>query len=99
MSCSLHQFISFSILARSMHSFSICPATTLDYVRRVHLWTPIALNLQSPSNMASYSAMLLVHLSASLLNYNLAAWHNLIPEGEISMVAAPAPAVPQAPSQ
>jgi hypothetical protein len=33
----------------------------------------MSLNLQSPSNMVSYSAMLLVHLSASSLNYNLAA--------------------------
>jgi hypothetical protein len=33
--------------------------------------------------------MLLVHLSVSLLNCNLTAWHNEIPEGEVNMVAAP----------
>jgi hypothetical protein len=59
----------------------------------------MALNLQSPSNMASYSTILLMHLSASLLNYNLVVSRNLIPEGEISMAVAPTPAVPQALSQ
>jgi hypothetical protein len=32
----------------------------------------MALNLQRPSSMASYSVMLFVHLSASLVNYSLA---------------------------
>jgi hypothetical protein len=49
--------------------------------------------------MASYSTMLLVHLLASLLNYILVAYRSLIPEGETSMVAAPALVAPQAPSQ
>jgi hypothetical protein len=49
--------------------------------------------------MVSYFTMLLVHLSASLLNYILAAYHSLIPEGEMSMAADLAPVAPQAPSQ
>jgi hypothetical protein len=65
----------------------------------MHLWTPMALNFWSPSNMVSYFTMLLVHLSASLLNYILAAYHSLIPEGEMSMAADLAPVAPQAPSQ
>jgi hypothetical protein len=56
-----------------MHSFSICPVTTLEFVQRIHLWTPMTLNFWSPVRIASYSAMLLVHLSASLLNCNHAA--------------------------
>jgi hypothetical protein len=52
----------------AMHSFSIYPATTFESVQRVHLWTPMAI-----SNMVSYSAMLLVHLFALLLNCNLVA--------------------------
>jgi hypothetical protein len=39
--------------------------------------------------------MLLVHLSALLLNCNLAAQCSLIPEGEVNIVAALAPAAPK----
>jgi hypothetical protein len=42
--------------------------------------------------MASYSGMLLV-------NWSLAAQRSFIPEGDTKIVAAPAPALPQAPSQ
>jgi hypothetical protein len=56
----------------AMHSISICLATTLESVQRMHLWIPMTLNLRSPIRIASYSAMLLVHLSVSLLNCNLA---------------------------
>jgi hypothetical protein len=44
--------------------------------------------------MFLYLAMLLVHLSTSLVNYSLAAYCGLIPEGEISIAAALAPALP-----
>jgi hypothetical protein len=59
----------------------------------------MTLSFWSPKRIASYSAMLLVHLLASLLNYNCAAQHSFIPEGDVSIVAALAPAAPQAPSQ
>jgi hypothetical protein len=36
----------------AMHSFSICPATTLESMRRMHLCTPMALCFRSPSMMA-----------------------------------------------
>jgi hypothetical protein len=49
--------------------------------------------------MASYSMILFVHLSISLVNYNLAAYLSLILYGEISMAVAPAPTLPQALSQ
>jgi hypothetical protein len=78
-----------------MHSFSICPATTLESVRRIHLLMLMACNLRSPNKVALYSAILLVHLSIPLLNTNLAAYRSLIPEGEVNMVAAPAPAAPK----
>jgi hypothetical protein len=76
----------------AMHSFSICTTTTLESVRRMHFRTPIARNLQSPNKIASNSVILLVHLSTLLLNYNPVAYRNLIPEGDVNMAAAPAPA-------
>jgi hypothetical protein len=60
----------FRVGSLAMHSFSICPTTTLESVHRMHLCTPMALNFRSPSKMASYYVMLLVHLLASLLNCN-----------------------------
>jgi hypothetical protein len=57
----------------AMKSFFIYPATMLESVQRIHLWTPMALNLRSPDSMASYSTMLLVHLSDLMLNCILAA--------------------------
>jgi hypothetical protein len=51
-----------------MHSFSIYPDTTFESMQSTHVWTPIALSLQRLSRMASYSAMLSVHLSISLVN-------------------------------
>jgi hypothetical protein len=56
----------------TIHSFSILLETTFESVRSTHVWTPMALNLRCPSNMTSYLAMLFVHLSASLVNCNLA---------------------------
>jgi hypothetical protein len=45
--------------------------------------------------MASYSAMLLVHLSVSLVKWSLATFRNLIPEGDTMIAAAPAPVLPR----
>jgi hypothetical protein len=59
-------FLRVSSLA--IHSFSIWLETTFESILRTHHWTPTALSLQSPNSMASYSAMLLVHLSVSLVN-------------------------------
>jgi hypothetical protein len=49
--------------------------------------------------MASYSVTLLVHLSVSLVKWSLVAYHNLTPKGDTKIVVAPAPVLPQAPSQ
>jgi hypothetical protein len=49
--------------------------------------------------MASYSAILLVHLSVSLVKWSLAVYHSLILEGNTKTTVAPAPVQPQAPSQ
>jgi hypothetical protein len=50
-----------------MQSFSICLAITLESVFNVQLWTPMAHNLRSPNSTTSYSAILLVHLSVSVI--------------------------------
>jgi hypothetical protein len=55
----------------------------------------MAHNLRSPNKIASYSVILLVHLSTLLLNYNLDAYRNLIPGGEVNIAAALAPAAPK----
>jgi hypothetical protein len=57
----------------------------------------MAHNLQSLERIASYSAMLLVHLLVSLVNWSIAAYLSLISDGEINMAAALA--LPQALSQ
>jgi hypothetical protein len=88
-----------NISSPAIHSFSILLAITLEYVFRIQRWTPIACNLRRPSNTASYSALLLLHLSASPLKYSLAAYFSLIPEREFNIAAALAPKTPQAPSQ
>jgi hypothetical protein len=87
-----------SVLSLAMHSFSIWLAITLESIFRMQRCTPNACNLWRPNSIASYSAMLLLHLSASALNYSHAAYHNLIPEGDFNIAAAPAPEAPQAPS-
>jgi hypothetical protein len=81
-----------------MHSFPIWLATTLEFVFSVQYWTPIAHSLRRPSNIVSYSAMLLLHLSVSAMNYNRTAYLNLMPEGDISIAASPASEISQAPS-
>jgi hypothetical protein len=82
-----------------MHSFSIWFVITFECVLIMHLWTPMARSLWNPKSRASYSVMLFVHLSVSLINYNLVTYPNLIHDGELNMAAAPASTLPQAPSQ
>jgi hypothetical protein len=59
----------------------------------------MAHSLRSPNSIASYSAMLLVHLSVSLVNYNRLAYLNFMSEGDIRTAAAPTPILPHALSQ
>jgi hypothetical protein len=61
--------------------------------------TPRALSLRRPRMTASYSAMLLVHLSDSKAKLRRAAYLCLTPVGEVMPAAAPAPAWHHAPSQ
>jgi hypothetical protein len=88
-----------SVSSFAMHSFSICPVITLKSIFRTQHWTPIAHNLRRPSNTAWYSAMLLLHLSASMVNCSRVVYLNLIPEGDFNMSAVPAPETPHALSQ
>jgi hypothetical protein len=61
--------------------------------------TPSALSLRRPRMTASYSAILLVHLSDSKAKLRRAAYLCLTPVGEVMTAAAPAPAWHHAPSQ
>src|SRR5688572_32827761 len=61
--------------------------------------TPRALSLRMPRMTASYSAILLVHLSDSKAKLRRAAYLCLTPVGEVITAAAPAPAWHHAPSQ
>jgi hypothetical protein len=87
------------VLSLAVHSSSSWLSITLESVFRMQCWTPIAHNLQRPSSTTSYSAMLLMHLSASAMNCSHAAYLNFMPDGDFSIAAAPAPETPQAPSQ
>jgi hypothetical protein len=78
--------------------FSVWTAITLESLFMMQLWTPMARNLWSPKSKVSYSAILYVHLSVSLVNCSLTAYLSLIPDGEIRIVEALALAFPQAPS-
>jgi hypothetical protein len=60
--------------------------------------TPSAFSLRRPRMTASYSAMLLVHLSDSRAKLRRAAYLCLTPVGEVIIVVAPAPAWHHAPS-
>jgi hypothetical protein len=82
-----------------MHSFSIWPAITFESVFNVQRSTHMARSFRRPNSTTSYSAMLLLHLSASTVNYSRATYLNLMPEGDFSITVAPAPKTPQAPSQ
>jgi hypothetical protein len=74
------------------YSFSTWSATTLEYVVIMQVVTLSARNLRSPKMMASYSAMLLVHLSDSKAKLRQATYLYLMPVGEVMIAAAPAPA-------
>jgi hypothetical protein len=81
------------------YSFSIWPATTLESVLIMHVVTPRAHNLRSPRMTASYSAMLLVHLSNSKAKLRRIAYLYLTLVSDVIIAAAPAPAWHHAPSQ
>jgi hypothetical protein len=59
----------------------------------------MAHNLRIPKSKALYLVMLFVHLSISLVNCSLAAYHNLILDGAIRITKASTPVFPQALSQ
>jgi hypothetical protein len=61
--------------------------------------TPSALSLRRPRMTASYSAILLVHLSDSKAKLRRAAYLCLTPAGEVMTAAAPVPAWHHALSQ
>jgi hypothetical protein len=61
--------------------------------------TPSVLSLRRPRMTASYSAMLLVHLSDSRAKLRRAAYLCLTPVGDVIIAAAPAPAWHHASSQ
>jgi hypothetical protein len=81
------------------YSFSTWPASTLESVLIMQVVMPSARNLRSPKMTASYSAMLLVHLSDSKAKLRRVAYLYLMPVGEVMIAAAPAPAWHLAPSQ
>jgi hypothetical protein len=81
------------------YSFSTWPASTLESVLIMQVVTPSARNLRSPKMTASYSAMLLVHLSDSKAKLRRVVYLYLMPVGEVIFAAAPAPAWHHAPSQ
>jgi hypothetical protein len=81
------------------YSFLIRPVTTMESVLIMHVVTPRARNLRSPRITASYSAMLLVHLSDSKAKLRRAAYMYLTPTGDVIIAAVPAPAWHHAPSQ
>jgi hypothetical protein len=77
-----------------IHSFSIWPAITFEYVFNMQFWTPIALNLWRPSNIASYFGTLLLRLSVSVVNCKHMTYLSLMPEGDIKITADLAPEIP-----
>jgi hypothetical protein len=81
------------------YSFSTWPATTSESVQTMHVVTPSAHNLRSPRMTASYSAILLVHLSDSKAKLRRAAYLYLTPAGDVMIAAVPAPAWHHTPSQ
>jgi hypothetical protein len=81
------------------YSFSTWPTTTLESVLTMQVVTPSALSLRRPRMMASYSAMLFMHLSDSKAKLRRAAYLCLMPVGDVIIAAAPTPAWHHAPSQ
>jgi hypothetical protein len=81
------------------YSFLTWPATTLESVLTMHVVTPSARSLRRPRMTASYSAILLVHLSDSKAKLRHAAYLYLTPVGDVIIATAPAPAWHHAPLQ
>jgi hypothetical protein len=72
---------------------------TLESVLIMQVVTLRARSLRSPRMMASYSAMLLVHLSDSRAKLRRATYLYLTSAGDVMIAVAPAPAWHHAPSQ
>jgi hypothetical protein len=72
---------------------------TLESILLMQVVTLRAYSLRSPKMTASYSAMLLVHLSDSRAKLRRAAYLYLMPVGDVMIAAALAPAWHHAPSQ
>jgi hypothetical protein len=73
------------------YSFSTWPTTTLESILTMQVVMPSALSLRRPRMIASYSAMLLVHLSDSKAKLRRAAYLCLTPVGDMIIAATPAP--------
>jgi hypothetical protein len=96
----LRTAVRYCMSARSFAEYSSTwPTTTFESVLIMHVATPSARNLRSPGMTASYSAILLVHLSDSKAKLRCVAYLYLTPAGDVMIVAAPAPAWHHAPSQ
>jgi hypothetical protein len=65
-------------------------AMTLESVKTMQVLMPSALSLRCPRMTASYSAMLLVHLSILRAKLNRVTYLYLPPDGAIITAAAPA---------
>jgi hypothetical protein len=65
----------------------------------MHVVTTRARSLQSPRMTASYSAMLLVHLSDSRAKLRRAMYLYVMPAADVIIAVVPAPAWHHAPSQ
>jgi hypothetical protein len=68
------------------------PATTLESVLTMQVVTPTSRSLQRSKMMASYSAMLFVHLSKSSVKRRRVSYLYLSPMGDVMIAAAPTPA-------
>jgi hypothetical protein len=82
------------VASLAMYSFSIWLTVTLEYVFNIQFWIPIAHNLRMLSNTASYSTMLLLLLSVSVVNCKHTTYLSLMPEGDIRIAAALVPETP-----
>jgi hypothetical protein len=81
------------------YSFLTWPATTLESILTMQVVTPSCRSLRRPRMMASYSAILLVHLSDSKAKLRHAAYLYLTHVGDVIIAAAPTLAWHHAPSQ
>jgi hypothetical protein len=72
-------------------SFLIWPVTNLESVLTMHVVTPRVHSLRSPRMMASYSAILFVHLSDSSAKRRRATYLYLRPMGDVIIAITSAP--------